>query len=228
MKFFDHQKGNVLVFILVATGLFAFLTFAIMRSGSDSNTSSVSKREMDMALHEMIRYGSAIESAIDQMVMTNGVADNEISFESANDSPATKFQNTNCITDICKVFDISGGGVTWRTPPEIVKDSASFTDYLFRGTFPVLGHGSYGTDASNSELLMAVHISQEACEHLNDTLGLPIPAPSQDAIGGDFTGTYSFTAGNFIDDTDLEGEKIFCYQDTSTSRHYFTYVLLAR
>lgn len=230
MTFLRQQIGNVLVLILLATGLFAFLSYSLLKSGSDANMGSVSNKDMDIAIQEMVRYGTGIENAVSQMVLMNNVSPSEISFESSNDSPATLHENTNCTGNICQVFDISGGGITWREPPAEVAETSS-TPYLFSGASSIYGHGSDGAAAENGDLFLSVSVTENACVAIGDFVDVPFDdatGPEDSFINTAFTGTYASTSGQEIDHADLTGEKTFCFKNTADGKYYFVYVLYAR
>lgn len=229
MKFFNIQSGNVLVFILLATGLFAFLTYSLMRSGADANMGTVSKRDIDISLQELIRYSATIESAISQMVLINGVADTEISFDHPNNYYS--HANPNCTSDSCKVFEIAGGGVEWRAPPLNISAFPSTNKITYSGSTAFYGHGSDGTNPENADLFIKFNITEEACIALNEMLDIPMPGgviPQDDHSATEFLGTYSILSGQVIDHADLIGKKVFCYNDTSGGDYNFSYVLFAR
>ncbi len=227
------QKGNALWFILVAIVLLAALTVVLTRGGS-SVTQSGDVEQLRIAGSQILRYAKSVESAIDQMKMRS-VSESLISFE--HGSPAT-YLNAGCTVADCKVFDVSGGGATYKNPPSGANDGSQwiFTGANNVGTTanPV---GSTGAITGNDIVMMLANMREDLCIQINRDLkvGTPgtLPEDSVGIVTTAFDGTFA-NAVNLIDGDpaplELDGKSAGCFKFTAPNPDviYFYYVVLAR
>ncbi len=106
------QRGIAIAPILFVVAILAVLASAIAAGGAfNSDTSAVSAKAQAAAILE---YAEQVKMAVDR-VLGKGCTDTQISFENPFVSGYT---NPNAPSDkSCHVFDVSGGGTVWRTPP---------------------------------------------------------------------------------------------------------------
>lgn len=230
MKMRTSENGNALVMVLIIVGLFGLLSAVVLGLGK-SGSPAQGQRAVEMGINEMMRYAASLENTVYTMIMIDNVADTAISFEHADDSPSTLHQNANCTNNICKVFDIVGGGITWRQPPEAVAADTADNYYIISGASSIYGHGTDGADAADAELFLTASITEDACVAAGDILNVPFSdatGPEDDFLNPAFTGAYSSTSGKVIDHADLQGMKAFCFKNTTDSKYYFVYVLHSR
>ena len=102
---------------------------------------------------------------------------------------------------------------------------------MFSGASPIFGHGQDAANAGSSDLFMSLNVSAAACELIGILTDVPFSVstgPNDEFLNTDFQGTYSYTASNQIDHADLNGEKVFCFEDTTDATYYLVYVLYPR
>lgn len=217
------QRGNVFIIILLAVVLFAALSLTIARSMRSDTTTNMSKRQAELAASDILNYAQKIERAVNR-VRRKGVSENDISFDQAHVAGYTHAQPaTN------KVFNTTGGAVSWQAPPEGVNDGS---DWVFTGATCIadIGTGPTGcnsdTNISNEELTASLSsLTDNVCTRINAQLNITgIPA---DTGGGTSTTKYQ---GAYADGTEviLAGGPFNAACFSRGGNNYFYYVLLAR
>ncbi|MAZ75980.1 MAG: hypothetical protein CMH31_01610 [Micavibrio sp.] len=237
------ENGSVILWILIAVGLMAALSYAFMGSSRNS-TSMITDVQAEAYANEIIAYGNELKSAVKRLQL-RGCSDTEISFEN---NVVSGYTNPNSPTDnSCHVFDIAGGGVNlkefgsnifdtqWQTP------NLNYGIPFFISFYGVDGIGKDCTNESCSELtFMISDLKLKVCQHINKTL--LISEPSGDGITNywpqyftpsKFTGGYIYTntgslLGNIM--TGLSGKSAGCFLNVPDSKMIPTFyqVIIAR
>ncbi len=218
----NSQNGNAIVLIMIAVALFAALGYAF------SNTSRTSSKlftdeEASAYANQIIAYGNEIKSAVKRLQL-RGCGDTEISFENR----LGNYINASAPADnSCHVFDLAGGGVTWKPAPETWRTVAE--DVLvpwFNGETSVVNVGS-----SESELILYItDLEYSICEEINESVNGAAPSPetiSAHTIG--FNGTYPNLGDDIGDDAGNvhAGVTTACKDDGGIAGTYYQ-VLIAR
>lgn len=206
------ESGNVMIYIFLGIALFAALSFAvanIMRSG----TADPKRETMALYASDVIQYGDGLKRAV-QAMNIRGLPDHMISFEThqiANyQHPAPVPPATTCQSDSCRVFQPSGGGMTYMPPPDSWLDSTGVAQALYgEWFFPAgvcvqnAGTGDTGceSDGEDNEELVAIlpWVRKELCVAINNQLGIPNTGGNPPVAGGNawvnntikFIGTFS-------------------------------------
>ena len=182
-----HQRGIVIGPILFVVAILAVLA-SVIAAGSGSfsgDTSAISAKAQATAILEQAK---AVKFAVDR-VLGNGCKDTEISFENPI---VSGYVNPSAPSDkSCHVFDVSGGGIVWETPPttaldQVAYDSATsaskrFGNYMFSGSCvsgvgkggPVGGYTCIGANGTTeADLILALPwVSKDVCLQINQIVG---------------------------------------------------------
>ena len=227
----SKESGNVLFFILIAVGLLAALSFVVAQ-GNRGGADVLGAERARLLAGEIIEFSTAVGHATSQVRLRGYLAD-EVSFEAPG---AALYANTNCSSDDCKVFHISGGGVNFSQPPTEAMAVTPVPDNQWHiyGDNEILNVGSTcGTSECSDVILVVDELRKEVCQQINDLLDIahPMSEPPTDGNLGEaaFTGTFGFT--NVIGDTDsqLAGRKAGCFlKSTSPTEYVFYQVLIER
>lgn len=192
----QSERGNVFLFILLGVVLFSALAFTLSRGMRSDNTTAMSKRQAELIAVDILTYAQKLERTVNQLRRKN-ISENDISFEN---SAVAGYNHTPASQDSDKVFNASGGKMTWTSPLPKANDGSEWY-FTGRTCVPDIGSGTTGCGADgigNEELLAVLpNIKQAVCERINSKLGVSgIPASAA---------TYSATKyqGNFQDDTEL-------------------------
>ena len=214
---YSNSRGSALFIILIGVALFAALGYAVsnMMQGGTSGT-NIAEEQSKLYASEIIDYGRAMRETIQGMRISNGCADNEISFE--NDV-VSGYENTNAPSDFsCHVFRAEGGGANWIKAPSIFTDG---TDYVFE--YRVVA--DIGTTSSGaSELILGLqNVNYNICKQINkihnDYDGEPYPQANVAGFGAQkFQGSYNF--GPHINSPNLHGQRAGCFGDNNAKIYY--------
>lgn len=159
------QNGSALIYILIAVALIAALTYAVTR-GSRTGESNLTKETSSLIASEIMEQAQTLARAV-QKLRLRGIDETGISFENPTISGYTL---AACASGDCKVFDLSGGGMNWLTPPAAAN---SGEDWLYAGTVGSTGHGA---NAGSYDLLMILPgIADSICMAINEKLNITAP-----------------------------------------------------
>lgn len=225
------QAGNAVLFILIAVALFGGLAYTFMR-GAKTGQGNLSIGQQKIYAGEMIDYANTVSKAIDKL-RNRGCSENEISFE----YPALSgyVNGSTPADDSCKVFNSSGGGITYQAPPVTCAPPKCHATLGMNWVFSsAVRINNIGT--ANSELLMRMIIppeSKELCEYINDLSQVTNPSNeppvSTTSTNIDSVAAGSFTNTSVVTSADIDGKYAGCYRShTSASDFYFFKVLIAR
>ena len=233
------ERGNVMIWILIAVALFAALNY-VTSQGSRTSAGNFSEEVAALAANEIMEYGQTIRRVV-QELQINGCDETEISFENTF---VSGYLNANAPTDeSCHVFSPSGGGLRYVAPE---------TDWL-NGDYAavLLSDGRYGKNyfisgfriaevsTTENDLLMVLNfLNREICMQVNNNLGitnLTNDAP-EDTAGvaspvGEFTGVFGTSNPDPIGD-DVNGyltaKTAGCWKNSANNVYQYYQVLKAR
>lgn len=182
--------------------LFAALAYVVARGMRSDTTSSLNKRQVELAATDIIAFGQKLEHSVAR-IRRKSISESDISFEYDGD-----YINAACDTSAdpeypnCLVFNPVGGGFTYLSP----SDDVTTAEWHFTGETCIIGIGTGGAGceadsiSSNEELIAVLpNINQSVCTEINKRLGVgATPASADGHAAGKFTGT-------FTDDTVLDG-----------------------
>lgn len=217
-----NENGNILFYILIAVALFAALSYVVanmIRGGGN-----IAQEKDAMAVTEILDYAHAVRQAVQVLKISNGCADEEISFENTIIPGYDNGTNTKC-----QIFHPDGGAMNWTTP----SDSITTSPWFFQGEYRIAGIGASGP----TELLMSLSgISQSVCTLINERLDVPNPSGPPENDGYDtstpFQGFYNdaggLSAGNNGEETNFSGKMAACFDGPPAGTYHFYQILIAR
>lgn len=228
MQTLHSERGNALIYILIATALFATLIYNVSESGRGGTTALTQERAKLLAT-ELIEYSNIVAQGVSQMRL-RGTTLAQLRFahpdlSTANyGSPDTDPGN--------EVFNIQGGGIVYKQPPGEVRISGDPLNdhYIFASDNEVVDVGTTCGAAGCADLIMALPgIPETVCSQINTLLGVPNPsdAPPQESdvdVTNFFQGTmgYSDTIGNDSGSTVVAGKTAACVYELD-GNEVFTY-----
>lgn len=235
----NAQSGNILFFLLVAIALFAALGFTVSNMIRSERPQSFDQERAGLLAGEILALGNNYRQAVQDLRISNGCEDEDISFEHADLSGYT---HSPVADDDCKVFGFSGGaGLSYVAPPAEWLDSTQsaktrYGEIVFSGEVCVAGlpdgawNGCDSDSIDNEELLMIVpFVKKDICLRINDDLGITNPgddAPVDDGCSWSnvFDGTYSDAESLGAASGELESKLQGCYRhDSNCGTHDGTY-----
>lgn len=156
------ERGNVLIYVLIAVALFAALGFAISKQTKTASHHELSRAESEMYATQIIGYAAQVRSVIEQMEIT-GTSVAEIDFI-APDEPGF-----NTPPHIHKIYHPEGGGLNQAILEKKVKAEISSINpagwYLGR-----VNNVEWTTSVADDAILTAHQISYSVCKLLNEKI----------------------------------------------------------
>ena len=229
-----HQRGIAIGPILFVVALLAVLA-SIIAAGSGSFNSDISAVKAKAQATAILEYAHEVKFAVDR-VSGKGCKDTEISFENPI---VSGYENPNAPSDkSCHVFDVNGGGVVWKEPPNDV----AFTGDLTNGKYAFVLNGVKNIGSSvDKDLVILLSIKMSTASVIASMLGQTgIPESSGIHDGGStifrkFSGNFGTWDGAVISgdipNIKLGAEGVFCDIAgfcTSTALYYYFLVLITR
>lgn len=243
----NPRAGSVFFIILLAIGMFAALSYAVL-NGSRTSTSGMSAESAKIAAQEIIAYGDTVARSV-QMLRLKGCATEEISFAGNKSTSRRKngsnfnYTNSNSSADYaCYVFRLEGGKVNPTTLNSGYIDSSLIANatWMDSNSWRVIAARVYPTwtdptGPESTDLVMTLgRLTPEVCMKINDILGVTNPggAPPVDSYSCDtqiYTGTFPACADPIGDIPELEGKTAFCSGSSNNGLMYhFFRVLVTR
>lgn len=221
------ERGNAIIFILIAIALFAALSYTFMRS-SQKGQGNLTAGQAKLAAQEILSYGVNVQRAVEKL-LARGCSETQISFENIYDYNSDHVNPNAPPSKECHVFDPAGGGVT------PLEDRWSGDIFYFTGSDAISGVGTTCTQASCAELSMNLwSIPQNLCDELNRQAGNTYSSlPSNAGLcGGPYNGQFKCTSnvrvvfGSGV----LLGKKATCYNHTGSGGYgpVFNMVIMER
>lgn len=187
----SSEHGSILVVILVAVILFGALSYTIANMMRTGNADKIGEEKASLYADEILNYAQQLRRAIQNMRISNGCEDEDISFENSVVAGYTNGTNTDC-----QAFHADGGGLTYIAP------SAQLLASL--GSTPVFYGEHYFTGGVNAEdigttahdlIYYLPYISRIICIQLNEKVGIDNPGgePPVEGSHGWTTSNLKFT-----------------------------------
>lgn len=225
----NTQNGSIIFYVLLGIALLGALTVALRNSGSGMD--NIDREDLVLKANQVQKYGHELTIAVNAL-LENGVSEAEIRF--AYPSAATEY-GTITTNPTHQVFGKTGGKADYRTPPSGVNDGSAW-EFFATTDIPQIG-------SDKAELIAVLpNVTQGFCSVINTQLGFTNGTqPTDNATGTTpdcvmgaaaqrFTGTYSDTTPNILDDTTFSRLPSLqaCVYCASDSAYHYYYVLLAR
>lgn len=166
------ERGNALVYVLIAIALFAALSFTLGRQTDTNEASSLSDEKAELVAAQLISYAAQTKSAVDQMLFT-GTDIDDLDFVLPTDAAF------NTAPHIDKVHHPEGGGLNpGRLPADAVDQNS--TDPVAGWYMGRFNHVEWTASASQEVILVAYQISQQVCENINLKINGSATIPTMD------------------------------------------------
>jgi hypothetical protein len=181
------QAGSALFIILIAVMIFAALSYTVAQMLRGGSPSMITEEKSRLFAGEILNAARGMRQAVQNIKISNGCADMDISFE----NPIIAGYTHIPVAPVkCRIFDGSGGGLNYAAPSDEWLDMALAGPPALRGQwyFPadicVPGTGSAPTgcnsDNVDNEALIVImpYVRKEVCIWINKALGITNPGGS--------------------------------------------------
>lgn len=160
-----HARGNALIIILIAIGLVASLTYAVMKS-SDEGGTVADYASADEQISRLMSYSGTLGAALNQMALVGNIKiHSDISVLQPGDA------GFDTAPHMAKIFHPLGGGVEPQSATGPTQDTIA--NPTVARAFRVLtaaGVDDIGANATPDVLFTAIVTKQAYCERINKML----------------------------------------------------------
>jgi len=199
----------------------------------------------------MMQYAGSLKSAVQRLKLINKCADNEFDFDHSNFSNSFYQRIDSVVRSDCSIFQSTGAGVPWRSPPESVQAQTGSSEFAIGNIIRFLGIGTDGTASTAKDIVYLVKVTEDMCTDINNRFGVENPGgnlpfdtddifdipPANWQVYGDLrcrdaNNNLCFTTGGASlgegDSPELLGQEAGCVHEQADDEYFFYQVLLAR
>ena len=193
------ERGNALIYVLIAVALFAALSFTLGRQTNTNEAGGLSDQKADLYATQLISYAAQAKSALDQMGFT-GTEANDFDFMLPTDA------NFNTGSHIHKVYHPAGGGLNPGRIPDSAATSA-ITDPPAGWYMGRFNNVQWTETVGQDVILVAYQIKREICEKINLKVNGSATIPAiDDSIRETMIDDDLYTGSNVDLSTELAGD----------------------
>ena len=230
MNIRNDERGAVLFYVLLAVGLLAALSYAVLQT-TRGGVNNLTGQQIRLHASEIINYSNAIANAVGE-IRISGTPETSLCFDDPSWPGGIDYSHGGCSDNDNKIFHIQGGGIIWQEAASDAMDASATPDNLWRisGSDHVTDIGHCADSADCAELLLTVdELNKSVCEQINDLLGINSMGTETFMALTLFQGTYS--DGQTIGSTGgspIKAQKAACIYMSVDDEYLFYRVLQAR
>lgn len=180
------QKGNAVVYILIAIALFGALSYTFIR-GSRTGSTEINSQRLKILASEMINAGKHLQTTVSRM-RRKGCSENQFNFY-YNGLGHTSYSNVQSPADFsCHIYHPAGGNmIPFQTTAGMQTFVAWQSGFGYSGDYRIDNVGTI-----NSDLIAAIpDISLAMCNEINRQLGVTsMPSRGGNPSPSRFSGGY--------------------------------------
>lgn len=218
----NTQRGNAMIYVLIALALFGFLTLTLSRQNDQADGENINDEMAEFYANELINYTAAAQNAID-MMLASGSEINDLDFVLPSDAAF------NTGSNIHKLFHPQGGGLNYQEKfnSDIIETSSGSP----AGWYFIKNNVAWTPSVSNDVILSAFSIKKNICEMLNKKITGSTDIPIHTNAGG------TSPQGHFVNGTDVfdatscpecSGYPTLCIANTLQTRWIFYSIIAAQ
>ncbi len=193
----SSQCGNVIFVILIATILFASLSYAVNKSMRGSG--SVGQTEsLQIKVTQLLQYTGGLREAVQHMVLS-GIPPQSIDLNGANAGVPCSSGTASC------VFGSNGGGATemkLQADPDIDQYGNGYGYFEIANGMIVAGAGTPAPDIIIGRSFKQTPKGKELCEAINKALGIPSMGVNDSSVPNTYNGAPGRRVACIRDGTD--------------------------
>lgn len=176
----QKEKGNALIYVLVAIVLFAALSFTLTRQTDTTEANILSDEKAELLATQLISYAAQAKSALDQMQF-QGTRIDDMNFI----RPEAAGFDTEPPRNIFKVYHPDGGGII----PATLADEAKLQVWPTPSPDWYMGRFSnveWTKGTADDVILIAYQIQRKVCERINRKITGNTTIPQLDRAIADY------------------------------------------
>ncbi len=160
----NRERGNALIYVLIAIALFAALSMTLGRQTNTSEASSLSDEKAELYATQLISYAAQAKSAVDQMIFSGtDVAD--LDFVRPGEAG---FEAGAMADKIKRVYHPDGGGLIAAQLPEEALDMVMVNNGAVPGWYMVHNVIDWAKTGAQDVILTAYPVNGKVCQKINE------------------------------------------------------------
>jgi hypothetical protein len=165
------ERGNALIYVLIAIALFAALSLTLGRQTDTSEAGALSDEKAELYATRLISYAAQARSAVDQMMFTASTSIDQLDFTAPTDAAF------DTGTLIHKVYHPQGGGlIPGRLPAEVIAQVTNDPEPgWYMGRF---NNVEWTATAGDDVILLAYQIDEKTCGLINKKINGSTAVPT--------------------------------------------------
>lgn len=217
-----NERGNALVYVLIAIALFAALSYTLARNTDTNEAGTLSEDRAELYATQLISYAAQAKSVVDQMLFQGAQID-DLVFTLPSEA------GFNNAPTMYKVYHPDGGGLIPATIPDQALNEISTTppSGWYMGRF---SNVEWTPTTDQDIILTAYQIEKSVCERINFTVtgNTDIPKISSGAMS-DYLVPDSFDT-DFMeaDCPDCSDHSSLCISNSAASAFAFYSIIAAQ
>ena len=217
-----QQRGNAMVYVLIALALFGFLTATLSRSNNQADEQDIDDEQAELYALELMEYAASAQAAVDMMLFSGSEID-DLDFVIPSD-PAF-----NTPPHHHKVYHPQGGGLSYKLElPEAIQTTINSSNWRVINITNV----EWTPSTNNDVMISAMRMNPEICEIINlkITGSKTVPALTAPAVSRFFQILPSINNSDFniSDCPDCEGYANLCVTTNGGTGHTFYNIIAAQ
>lgn len=157
------ERGNALIYVLIAIALFAALSFTLSRQTDTSEAGTLSREKAELYATQLITYSAQAKSALDQMLFTAATHIDDLNFTAPTDA------GFDTGVPIHKIYHPKGGGLLpGKLPVEAIAQVTNDPEpgwYIGR-----FNNVEWTASANQDVILLAYQIDPTVCGLINEKI----------------------------------------------------------
>lgn len=211
-----YEKGNVLIYILIAIALIGFLTVTLSRQNQQSDSQNIDEETITLHTLKITEHAQTMKNVVSQMEMTGS---NFATIDFIN--PVSTGFNT--APHIHKIYHPQGGGMSFKSAGDYPSGIfLSGSGWQFNDSMNV-----EWTESSADDLVFtALDISEDVCNKINAQIRDDISTPPVATVTAASIFAYAATTDlTNITCPNCEGYQTLCLEDSAGDFAFYTVMI---
>ncbi len=218
------QRGNAMIYVLIALALFGFLTMTLSRSNDQADGQDIDDEQAALYATELIEYVASAQNAVDMMV-ASGSEINDLNFV----NPTSVGFNTTPPKHYNKVYHPQGGGLSYKGNSY---DEAFFSGGTRGWQNMTVTNVEWTSTPAHDIIFTFMDINPKLCAYINKKITDSIIIPTSNAVSFNslFRENASGTPVDFIvaDCANCEGFPSLCISNSTATQFHFYNIIAAQ
>ncbi len=212
------QRGNAMVYVLIALALFGFLTATLSRSNNQADEQDIDNEQAEFYALELMEYAASAQAVVDQMLFSGSEID-DLDFVIPSDAAFNTPPHHH------KVYHPQGGGLSYKFEfPEELQVTGSSGWFHSK-----LSNIEWTPTTALDVSINALRIPKKICEIINKKItgNTTVPIMTATALSRFFSETPPNVEFNTSDCPNCVGYTNLCVQTSGTNAFLGFYNIIA-